>query len=80
MGSLDFSLNWGGEGKREILKVSVRKTKENSFGGLWRAGLRSEGEVEWIHQLTDDRGFHSDRKDGQILIGKAHTHLTEVHA
>lgn len=53
-----------------MLKVSVWRTKENAFGGLWRAGLRSEGEVERGRQLTDD-----DRKDGQIL-----TDLREVQA
>lgn len=49
-GSLDFSLNRGREDKREILRVSAWGTKENSFEGLWRPGLRSEGEVEWLHQ------------------------------
>lgn len=57
------------------MKVSVWRTKENSFGGLWRAGLRAEGEVEWIRQLTDDRpgGFILIKRWANINRQGAHS-------
>lgn len=42
---------------------------ENQRGFFWRsldwAGLRSGAEVQW--SLINDQGFHSERKDGQVL-------------
>lgn len=49
---------------------------ENQRGFLWKsldwAGLRSGAEVQW--SLIDDQGFHSERKDGQVLTDIQGTH------